>query len=222
MKTNIRLSFFTISEGVFTIGLKFPDPVILEGLKEIDADQIMAHFKDERSEYPELERLITAYDETDKPGEKAAIFQEYFEQAMLLWVTGKVNSPGIESLAHLKDRVVKSLERILSTGPGEKETIVVFTSATPVSIITGNLLKLDDLKTMEITFNLNNCSVTEFNLKTRGPVLNSFNCTGQFVSWDGTGTFSGSVALFFLVSFCAMVPGHTKAVFCCGWFFAAR
>jgi broad specificity phosphatase PhoE len=168
-----------VGESFQKSGLLFPEPVILEGLKEIDADQVMAHFNEKRSEYPELERLITAYGENDQPGEKAAIFQEYFEQAMLLWVTGKVNSREIESLAHLKERVIESLERILIDGPGEKETIVVFTSATPVSIITGSLLELDDFKTMEITFCLNNCSVTEFALKTRGPVLNSFNCTGH-------------------------------------------
>ncbi len=158
-------------------GLSFPDPVIMEELEEIDADRIMAYFNEYRIEYPELERLIKAFRVSDDPEEKARIFQEYFEQAMLLWVSGKVKSPGIESLSHLRSRVVKALERIMH-GAGDKGNIVVFTSATPVSIMTGALLELDDRQTMEITFRLKNCSVTEFVLKERGPVLHSFNCTG--------------------------------------------
>ncbi len=167
-----------VGESFRKSGLPFPDPVILEDLAEIDADRIMAYFNDFRTEYPDLERLITSYRASGDPGEKAIIFQEYFEQAMLFWVSGKVSTSCIESLPHLRNRVIKALERILD-GAGSKGNIVVFTSATPVSLITGTLLKLDDLQTMEITFRLKNCSVTEFVLKERGPVLHSFNCTGH-------------------------------------------
>lgn len=156
--------------------LPFPEPVILEGLKEVDADRIMAYFNGVREEYPDLERLITAYSASDRPEEKAVIFQEYFEQAMRLWVGGRADAPGIESLSALKDRVIKSLERIMDK-PGERGDILVFSSASPVAIMTGNLLKLDDLQTLEMTFRMKNCSVTEFALEIRGPVLNNFNCT---------------------------------------------
>lgn len=161
--------------------LPFPEPVILEGLKEVDADRIMAHFNGVRKEYPDLDRLITDYSASGRPEEKAVIFQEYFEQAMLLWVGGRADAPGIESLSALKDRVIKSLEKILDK-PGEKGDILVFSSASPVAIMTGNLLKLDDLQIMEMTFRMKNCSVTEFALKARGPVLNNFNCTGHLPS----------------------------------------
>ncbi len=117
-----------VGESFRKRGLPFPDPVILEDLEEIDADRIMAHFNDFRIEYPDLEKLITAYRASGDPGEKAIIFQDYFEQSMLLWVSGKVSSPGIESLSHLRYRVMKALEEILD-GSGNKGNIVVFTSA---------------------------------------------------------------------------------------------
>lgn len=161
-------------------GRAFPEPEVLEGLKEIDADRIMAHFNQSLMEYPQLERMVTEYRASGLPEEKAEIFQEYFEQAMLLWVEGKVNDPGIESLPHLRGRVVATMNRILD-GPGEEGDIVVFTSATPVSLMTGSLLRLDDLQTMEITFRIRNCSVTEFVLTGRGPVLQMFNSTGHLL-----------------------------------------
>ena len=161
-------------------GKAFPEPEVLEGLKEIDADQVMAHFNKFRSEYPELDRLISEYKASGLTEEKSEIFQEYFEQAMLLWVTGKVNDPGIESLAHLKGRVVATMERILD-GQGAVGDIVVFTSATPVSIMTSSLLRLDDLQSMEMTFRIRNCSVTEFVLTGRGPVMQVFNSTGHLL-----------------------------------------
>ena len=159
-------------------GLEMPEPVILDGLKEIDADLIMGHIMRIRKDYPALDQLIGSYEKAETPEEKGSIFQEFFEKVMLLWMSNRLSGPGIETLAELKKRVVKALDTILASYEGQGN-IIVFSSASPVSLITGHLLNLEDRQTLEITFGLNNCSATEFALTLRGPVLRKFNCTGH-------------------------------------------
>jgi len=159
-------------------GKEMPDPIVLEGLREIEADRIMAHLQAVREEHPKLDRLIRAYGAAGDREEKGSIFQEYFEEGMLLWAEGRVDSRGIESLSAFQARILESLKSILA-GLSGGEDIAVFSSAGPVTIITGHLLGLDNFRTLELTFRLKNCSVTEFALTGRGPVLQQFNCTGH-------------------------------------------
>ena len=159
-------------------GIRVPGPVFIEGLKEIEADRIMAHFDRVKAEYPEMDRLIRAYGESNDHQERGTIFQEYFERGMLLWASGKAEAPDIESISEFRDRVLEALQTIMSSRRASGDT-VVFSSAGPVTIMAGHLLGLDSIKTLELTFRLRNCSVTEFALISRGAVLQQFNCTGH-------------------------------------------
>jgi len=159
-------------------GLAFPDVTVLEGLKEIDADLFMGHIMKVRNKYPDLDRFISSFDREEASEVKGAIFQEFFESVMLLWMSGQLVVPEGESLAELKSRVTSALESILERREGTGN-IAVFTSATPVAIMTGHLMGLDDRRTLEIAFGMNNGSITEFALESRGPVLRKFNCTGH-------------------------------------------
>lgn len=159
-------------------GTRIPDPVFIDGLKEIEADRIMAHFDQVKAEYPEMDRLIRAYGKSSDHEERGTIFQEFFERGMLLWAAGEAESPDIESISAFRERVLESLEKIMESRSPEGDT-VVFSSAGPVTIMTGHLLGLDNLQTLELTFRLRNCSVTEFALIRRGAVLQQFNCTGH-------------------------------------------
>lgn len=167
-----------VTEHLRQSGVQIPETVILDGLREIEADRIMAHFDNVRKEHPDLEQLISTYDGSNDLEERGSVFQEYFERVMLLWAKGKIDSPEIESLSAFQKRVIASLEVILDSYR-EQGDVVVFSSAGPVTIMAGHLLGLDNFQTLELTFRLKNSSVTEFALISRGPVLQQFNCTGH-------------------------------------------
>jgi broad specificity phosphatase PhoE len=101
-------------------------------------------------------------------------FQRIFEQVMYRWVSGNFDRAGIPSWSDFKKRVGSGICKIIEThGPGRK--IIIFTSGGPISAAVQQTLGLTDGKTIEISWQIMNASVTRFKYNSRGMMLSVFN-----------------------------------------------
>jgi len=102
------------------------------------------------------------------------IFQRIFEQVMYRWVSGNFDRSGIPSWSDFKKRVENGIRKIIEThGQGRK--IIIFTSGGPISAALQQALGLTDGKTIEISWQIMNSSVTRFKYNSRGMMLSVFN-----------------------------------------------
>jgi len=101
-------------------------------------------------------------------------FQKIFEGVMLRWVSGNYDQKGVSTWADFKKRVKNGVSKIMEThGSGRK--IIVFTSGGPVSAIVQYALGLSDEKTIELSWQVLNSSVTRFKYSSNGIMLYGFN-----------------------------------------------
>ena len=101
-------------------------------------------------------------------------FQRIFEEVMLRWVSGNYDHNGVSTWADFKKRVINGVSKIMETrGSGRK--IIVFTSGGPVSAVVQLALGLSDNKTIELSWQVLNSSVTRFKYSSKGIMLYGFN-----------------------------------------------
>jgi broad specificity phosphatase PhoE len=101
-------------------------------------------------------------------------FQIIFEAVMKRWVSGNYDRNGAATWADFKKRVVNGLSKIMEThGSGKK--IIVFTSGGPISAAVQHALGLSDEKTIELSWQVINSSVTRFKYNAKGVMLYGFN-----------------------------------------------
>ncbi|RPH51506.1 MAG: histidine phosphatase family protein [Desulfobacteraceae bacterium] len=146
-----------------------PDPVISADFDEYDSFSVWNSLvKPMLKEKPDLSEAIkTAH--TDKKS-----FQKVFEAVMFRWVAGEYDLKGVPSWEDFKKRVKNGISKIMEThGSGRK--IIVFTSGGPVSAAVQHALGLSDLKTIELSWQVLNSSVTRFKYSSKGIILSGFN-----------------------------------------------
>lgn len=101
-------------------------------------------------------------------------FQKIFETVMLRWVSGNYDQKGVSTWADFKKRVIKGVSKIMKAhGSGRK--IIVFTSGGPISAVVQYALGLSDEKTIELSWQVINSSVTRFKYSSKGIMLFGFN-----------------------------------------------
>lgn len=101
-------------------------------------------------------------------------FQKIFEEVMLRWVSGNYDQKGVSTWADFKKRVIEGVSKIMEThGSGGK--IIVFTSGGPISAVVQYALGLSDEKTIELSWQVLNSSVTRFKYSSNGIMLFGFN-----------------------------------------------
>ncbi len=101
-------------------------------------------------------------------------FQSIFEQVMYRWVSGNYDKHGFPAWSDFKKRVENGIRKIIEThGQGRK--IIIFTSGGPISAALQQALGLTDGKTIEISWQIMNASVTRFKYNSRGMMLSVFN-----------------------------------------------
>jgi len=101
-------------------------------------------------------------------------FQRIFEGVMLRWVSGNYDQKGVSTWTDFKKRVINGVSKIMETHGSGRE-IVVFTSGGPVSAVVQYALGLSDKKTIELSWQVLNSSVTRFKYNSNGIMLHSFN-----------------------------------------------
>ena len=101
-------------------------------------------------------------------------FQRIFAKVMNLWISGGYQASGIPCWNDFKQRVRKGLEELIANH-GARKRLAVFTSGGPISVAVQTALGLSDSKTLEISWQLMNASITRIKYSVRGMMLAVFN-----------------------------------------------
>jgi broad specificity phosphatase PhoE len=148
---------------------KVPELERLSGFNEYDTAAIVtALFPDMVKDDPSLN------DELPKMYASKDSFKRIFEAAMLRWVTGEFDSPGIESWEGLKTRVAGSL-RLIMESHGRGKTIAVFTSGGAIAASLAHVLGISGERAIRLNWQLVNSSVSRFMYNEERITLAGFN-----------------------------------------------
>lgn len=150
-------------------GRSIPEPVESGNFDEYDSlmvwtTQLPLLLKEEPSLSNDLSKIHT----------NKKIFQKIFEKVMRRWVSGDFDQSSAPSWFDFKKRVESGISGIMEThGAGRK--IIIFTSGGPISAAVQYALGLTDNKTIEISWQILNASVTRLKYNTEGIMLSGFN-----------------------------------------------
>ena len=149
--------------------LATPDPTISDAFNEYDSVAVW------QALVPELtqEDPSIAIDVAEFSAEKKA-FQRVFSKVMNRWISGKYQAAGIPNWNGFKQRVGQGLENLIAQH-GARKQIGIFTSGGPISVVVQTALDLTDPKTLEVSWQLMNASVTRIKYNSRGITLAAFN-----------------------------------------------
>lgn len=128
------------------------------------------------------ERLMTA--KGTKEALKAAkdpkkAFAKYFADATARWQSGHHDDDYTESWTTFKNRIKRALEFTVQKAENH-ETVFVFTSGGPISVVTQQLLGLADEQMLAINWTLANCGVTKLVKSKNRLFLSTMNDHGHF------------------------------------------
>jgi broad specificity phosphatase PhoE len=161
--------------GFMSAGIEFPDPVTQAAFNEYDA---FAVWKNQTRMM--IQENILQPDQIDRTRTDKRQFQLLFEQIMMRWISGYHDAPGDIRWIDFVERVQEGVS-MLTSRPGSDRHIAVFTSGGPISIAMRVALALSDTKTMEISWQIMNASVSRFYFNPRGIFLAGFNDINHLV-----------------------------------------
>ncbi len=146
-----------------------PQVITLKALNEYDALAVWnSHLTEVIKENPIMQRDLDNI-ETDPKA-----FQRLFEQVTNRWISGEHDRDSAPRWKDFKTRVTKGLRTILDKhGPGSE--IAVVTSAGTISVVIQHALGLTDKKTLELSWQILNSSVTRFRYNGDRITLSGFN-----------------------------------------------
>ena len=149
--------------------LSTPQPNISDAFNEYDSFAVW------QALVPELAREDPSIvkDVEEIAGNKKA-FQRVFAKAMNRWISGSYQATGIPNWNDFKQRVRQGLEDLIARH-GARKQIAIFTSGGPISVSVQAALELSDKKTLEVSWQLMNASVTRIKYNSRGIMLAVFN-----------------------------------------------
>lgn len=149
--------------------LSFPDVTVMQEFEEYDPtavlmSQIPLVLKEDPSLQPYAELIY----------KNSKAFQKIFEKALLKWVSGTNDSPGVETWESLKLRVKKGIEHIMKT-QGSGKNIAVFTSGGPISATMHLCLGLTNENAIKLNWQVINASISRFMYNPERITLAGFN-----------------------------------------------
>ena len=150
-------------------GRTLPNLEQLSGFNEFDSGSIVeAMFPSMAVEDPTLEHdLPKMYSSVNS-------FKRVFEGAMLKWVTGRFDTPRIESWKDLQARVSESLRQIREKH-GRGKTIAVFTSGGAIAASLSYVLGIPGEHAMRLNWQVVNTSISRFMYNEQRITLSGFN-----------------------------------------------
>ena len=150
-------------------GIDVPEHSLCEALNELDASAILtSQVPDMISENPSLKNDLERIYTDDQS------FKRIFEMAMLRWVSGDFEKPGIESWDTFSLRVWKGITEIMSRH-NEGKKVLLFTSGGPIAATMQKHLGLSNEHTIRLSWQIVNTSVTRFVYNSSGAALAGFN-----------------------------------------------
>jgi broad specificity phosphatase PhoE len=154
-------------------GRPWPEPVVIPGMDEFDAFQMMKSMVPILAERdPLVRKLQKKFLENQQKPEAGELLQELFEAVARHWSSGEFDVPELESWASFRTRVEKSISQIRSA---KADAPVVFTSGGPIAATTGMALELSHLRSVELLWLSRNCSYSEYLVTGEHFLLASFN-----------------------------------------------
>jgi len=158
-----------VTQAYLEKGIIFPAPLAESCWDEYDSQSIWdVQIKVIQKKTPKfLEGLKKS--PTDKKE-----FQKVFSRIVEQWISGEFDMPGIEPWKGFKTRVTKGLNSIIKAHNSLK-TIAVFSSGGPISAAIQTALGLDDTKTVELSWQIQNTSVTRLRYSGTKVSLSGFN-----------------------------------------------
>ncbi len=137
-------------------GVRMPDLGVMPEFNEYDSKAIIkSQLAELLDEDPALAReLENIY--TDRKS-----FQRIFEKAMVRWVIGRFDKPGVENWKSVKARVAKGLSAVMAEN-GRGSTVLVVASGGTISASVQYAIDTPDVATMHICWQIINTSITKF------------------------------------------------------------
>jgi broad specificity phosphatase PhoE len=150
-------------------GKGLPDLEISESFNEYDTTAIVTTMfpkmvQDDSSLNEDLAKMYTS----------KASFKRVFESAMLRWVTGDFDTPGIETWKALKERVYGGLSSIMREH-GSGKTIAVFTSGGAIAASLSHILGMPGEFAMRLNWQIINTSISRYMYNEERITLAGFN-----------------------------------------------
>lgn len=113
-------------------------------------------------------------------------FQELFERAVTRWISGRYDAGGIETWLNYGARIRRGIQQLVKAN-GPQKRAAVFTSGGCVAVAMQAALDISDAKTMELSWQVRNTSVSVFKYSSRGLGLSSFNSVAHLEAQDSAG-----------------------------------
>jgi len=149
--------------------LSVTQPIISDAFNEYDSFSVwQALLPEIIRQDPSLEK------EVEKISDDQKSFQRVFAKVMNRWISGSYHARGIPRWNDYKQRVRQGLEDLVAQH-GARKRIAVFTSGGPISVTVQAALELSDKKTLEVSWQLMNASITRIKYNSRGIMLAVFN-----------------------------------------------
>lgn len=150
-------------------GYPIPRVITLEALNEYDALTVWnTHLAGVIKENPLMQK------ELDHIKTDPKAFQRLFEHVTHRWISGKHDRDSAPRWKDFKIRVKKGLLTILDSH-GQGSEIAVVTSAGTISVVMQHALGLSDKKTLELSWQILNSSVTRIRYNGDSITLSGFN-----------------------------------------------
>lgn len=164
-----------VGEVYADAGLPWPEPELVDGLVEFQAEPLAIHLLPQLMKAEErVHSWMHSFEQSNDVAEKARFFQKAFEVLMVKWVRGDYGAHEIEPWEAFSERVNKALQSMMNGQPSGQR-IVAFTSGGVTAVAVQRALQTTPEATMQLAWMLRNAALTEF-LFTKGRfTLSSFN-----------------------------------------------
>lgn len=150
-------------------GLSIPDPDVDDSFNEYDSVSVWdSQIEMMLEEEPELLAPI------EKNPKNNAAFQKVFSRVVRRWVSGEYDQPGDVIWKEFRDRVIGGLQALMERH-GSSKRIALFSSGGPISVAVGMAMELSDLRTIEISWEVINASITRLKYGGSRVTLTGFN-----------------------------------------------
>jgi broad specificity phosphatase PhoE len=169
-----------VGEVYKSVGLPWPEPVVLPEFDEFQAEAVMERSLPELIESDsDIRRKHQAFKDAQTRPEQFKTFQQIFEIVIGRWAGGNMAMEGIEPWEDFSARVQRGLARVSANG-SRGQRIAIFSSGGPVGVAMQRALDLSTEATLRAAWMVRNCSYSEFLFSPGRFTLSSYNATPHF------------------------------------------
>ena len=157
-----RETFEAVAEEYRRQGVTFPEAVVLPGLNEYDAQDLVRviapHIAEQDAAFAQL---WTAWQMESGGPEENRRFQLMFEALVSRWIDGQLDGHGLEPWEEFQRRVDSALSQIRDSG-GRGTRLAAFTSGGPIGVAIQRCLGAPPMAALQLNWRVRNSSLTTF------------------------------------------------------------